>query len=80
MRFKLHTLDSANADMIGIKDYLSQFYTNTAKNFFVLMQKKVGQLKKTPYIYQPSEIDPFFRRMWLVITTFSIRWTSIKNL
>ena len=63
MKCRVEYHDNASHDVKEITTQLALYYASTARNFKKLLVNKVASLKKTPYICQPSEIDPFFRRM-----------------
>ena len=63
MVFRVIFLEEAEADMDAIEEYLSQYYESTVRNFFNKLKEQVFMLEDTPYMCQPYEEDPFFRRM-----------------
>jgi len=63
MKFTVKFLTKAEMDMDEIEEYLSQFCTSTVRDFFTKLEEQVFALEDTPYICQPYEEDPFFRRM-----------------
>ena len=63
MRYRVEFNDEAKLDSKEITAYLAQFFASTPRNFKNQLANKIASLKKTPYICQPSEIDPFFRRI-----------------
>ena len=56
-------MKDAERDLGDIEEYLSQFYANTVRNFFTMLQEKVLKLESMPYLYPAYHADPFFRRM-----------------
>ena len=63
MNYRVKYHDNATHDIKEITTHLALYYASTASNFKKMLINKVNSLKKTPYICQPSEVDPFFRRM-----------------
>ena len=63
MSYQVNFSENAKFDSKAITAYLAQFFTSTPRNFKNQLAKKVNLLKTTPFICQPYEFDPFFRRM-----------------
>ena len=63
MSYRVKFSENAKSDTKAITAYLAQFFTNTPRNFKNQLTKKVSSLKSAPFICQPYELDPFFRRM-----------------
>ena len=61
--FRVIFLEEAEADMDAIEEYLSGYYESTVRNFFNKLKEQAFMLEDTPYMCQPYEEDPFFRRM-----------------
>jgi plasmid stabilization system protein ParE len=51
------------ADLKGIREYLSQYYESTVRNFIGKLRKKVAGLKEHPYLWPVFQDDPDYRRM-----------------
>ena len=56
-------MKDAERDLGDIEEYLSQFYANTIRKFFTMLQDRVLKLESMPYLYPVYDADPFFRRM-----------------
>ena len=63
MKYKIVFLPEAKSDVKEIREYLSQYYESTVKNFFALLKKRTKNLKLNPYICQPYEERPSYRRL-----------------
>lgn len=61
--YKVRTLSTAKDDFKQIKQYLSQYSSNTAKKFFDEYKSKLDLIKIFPNMYEQSSIDPDYRRM-----------------
>ncbi|MCL2420601.1 MAG: type II toxin-antitoxin system RelE/ParE family toxin [Defluviitaleaceae bacterium] len=63
MNYQIKYLPTTIEDRAVIRDYLCQYYESTAKNFFVLLKKRISQLKEFPYSCPVYEDDPDYRRL-----------------
>ena len=63
MSYRVVFLTEAERDIDCIEEYLSQFYTSTAQNFFTQLKKQVFMLEDMPYFCPVYEDDTYFRRM-----------------
>ena len=63
MSYQVVFTKEAELDLVGIEEYLSQFYAGTVRSFFEKLKKKVSLLETMPYMYPEYDADPFFRRM-----------------
>ena len=63
MSYHVVFMQEAELDLNDIEDYLSQFYSATARSFFEKLIKKVSLLETMPYMCSQYDADPFFRRM-----------------
>jgi len=61
MSYRLRYLEDTVKDRAHIKEYLSQFYPDSAKKFFALLKKKTHRLNKFPYSCPIYEDDPDYR-------------------
>jgi addiction module RelE/StbE family toxin len=63
MNYRVAFLPEAERDLDNIEEYMSKFYSNTARNFFLQLKKQAASLETMPYMYPAYDADPFFRRM-----------------
>ena len=63
MNCKIVYLPEAKDDINEIRKYLSKFYPSTPKTFFALLKKRISNLKQNPFICQPYEKRPSYRRL-----------------
>ena len=63
MNYRLAFLPEAWTDAEEVRQYLSQYYESTAKNFFALLKKKTAALKANPYICEQYQERPTYRKM-----------------
>ena len=56
-------MPDAQDDLKLIREYLNQFYPNTPKKFFTLLQKRLNQLKEFPYSSPIYENDTNYRKL-----------------
>jgi len=61
MSYRINYLPDATEDRDVIREYLSQYYESTVRNFFTLLRKRVAQLKEHPYSCPAYEHDPDYR-------------------
>jgi len=61
MKYQIKYLPDSAVDRSEIRDYLSQYYKSTIKNFFDLLRKKIARLKEFPYSCPIYEDDPDYR-------------------
>ena len=62
MKYKISFLPSADEDLLGIRDYLCQFYPNTATNFFAKYDKLLALLRKNPHVCMKYPYKPQYHR------------------
>jgi toxin ParE1/3/4 len=63
VKYKIKYLPETVTDREEIRDYLSQYYTSTVKEFFALLREKTAQLKDFPYSCPEYVDDPDYRRL-----------------
>ena len=63
MSYRVVFMTEAGRDMDDIEEYLSQFYANIVRNFFLQLEKQVRTLETMPHMYPAYQEDPFFRKM-----------------
>ena len=63
MKYRIKYLPDTVKDRDEIREYLSQYYESTVKNFFKLLKEKTARLKDFPYSCPPYEYDPDYRRL-----------------
>ena len=63
MKYIIVFLPEAMEDSKDIRQYLSQYYESTVRNFFTLLKKRTDSLKSNPYIAQTYPERPSYRRM-----------------
>ena len=63
MKYRIRYLPDTVDDRLKIKNYLSRYYTGTAKRFFNLLKKKISKLRDFPYSCQVYEDDTDYRRL-----------------
>ena len=61
--YRIKYLPDTVTDRANIKEYLSQYYESTAKEFFILLKAKIEQLKEFPYSCPVYEDDLEYRRL-----------------
>jgi plasmid stabilization system protein ParE len=61
--YRLKFLPAVAADRVAIREYLNQFYSNTAHNFFALLKSRLAQLKQFPFSCPTYEDDADYRIM-----------------
>ena len=64
-------------DKEDIKEYLSQYYPDSAGRFFSRMRKRIAHIKKYPYSCPVYEGDPDYRR--LVVDDFLVFYMVREN-
>ena len=63
MKYRAVYLPEAREDAEEIRHYLSQYYENTAKRFFILLKKRIEAIKANPFL-APLYIErPPYRRL-----------------
>jgi len=63
MKYRIRYLPDTITDRDEIREYLSQYYESTAKQFFALLKEKIARLKDFPYSCPSYENDPDYRRL-----------------
>ena len=63
MKYTVRYLPEAMADAEEIRQYLSQYYASTVRNFFNLLKQRIALLKSNPFIAQPYPERPTYRRL-----------------
>jgi len=63
MKYHISYLPTFPTDRDTVRAHLSQFYPGTEKRFFILLRKKIKQLKDFPLMYSVYEDNPAYRRM-----------------
>jgi len=61
MSYRIKYLPDAAEDRNAIREYLSQYYESTVRNFFTLLKNRTTQLKAHPYSCPTYEHDPDYR-------------------
>jgi len=63
VKYRLKFLPETVADRERIRNYLSQFYPNTAKKFFANLKSKTTRLKTFPYSCPVYDDDTSYRKL-----------------
>ena len=63
MNYKAVFLPEARGDSEEIREYLSQYYESTVRNFFALLKKRINSIKSNPFIAPPYLERPSYRRL-----------------
>jgi len=80
MKYKMIFLPEAEKDSQEIRQYLSQYYENTAQNFFALLKKRINMLKSNPLIAQVCQERPPYRRLVVESYILFYRVDEVKKL
>jgi len=63
MKYKVVFLPEAMSDADEIRQYLSQYYSNTVRKFLDLLRKRIGTLRDNPHLAQAYPDRPSYRRL-----------------
>ena len=63
MKYRIKYLPETVTDREEIRDYLSQYYASTVKEFFALLKEKTAQSRGFHYSYPQYVDDPDYRRL-----------------
>ena len=63
MEYTLRYLELAKHDIREIKKYLTQFYPGTPARFLATLKEKIGNLARTPYMYEAYPDYPQYRKL-----------------
>ena len=63
MKYKIAFLPEAKADAEEIRQYLSQYYESTVRNFFTMLKKRTNLLKSNPFMAPPYQDRPVYRQL-----------------
>ena len=77
MIFKVVYLPESKDDIKEARKYLSQFYASTSKKFTALLKKRINNLKSNPFICQPYDKRPSYRR--LIVNDYLVFYKVDEN-
>jgi addiction module RelE/StbE family toxin len=64
--YKVRYRDLAKKDVLGITEWLSQFYPGTPGHFIEVLKKGIQNLRENPYIYETWQDNPEYRKMGIM--------------